>query len=346
LLAAVAHAGEAELNTAAGLHAKYAELQSKLDHNQFQKPLYLDSSESPDAVAGNVYALIDHPFAAAAAALTSAGDWCEILILHINTKYCRASPGNRASILNVGFGSKFGLPLEQVYRADFAYRVAAQTSNYLQVRLNAEQGPLSTRDYRIVFEAVPLEDGRTFVHLSYSYAVGTMGRLAMQVYLSTVGKSKVGFTVAGTQADGRPLYIGGTRGAVERNTMRYYLAIEAFLGAESTLPQAQFEKRLRDWFSAAEHYPRQLHEMELGEYLDMKRRERLRPQTGLSDGLFQLSLLFQPFAFQLDEFLPDVGPVREDVLQRSLGGVLVHPGVGELRLDAGLARIQPADHFL
>lgn len=46
---------------------------------------------------------------------------------------------------------------------------------------------------------------------------------------------------------------------IERNTMRYYLAIEAYLGAY-TLPAAeQPERRLRDWFAAVERYPRQLH---------------------------------------------------------------------------------------
>jgi hypothetical protein len=75
---------------------------------------------------------------------------------------------------------------------------------------------------------------------------------------------------------------------VERNTMRYYLAIEAFLGALAAPPQARFEKRLRDWFAAAERYPRQLHEMEQGEYLDMKRKERLRQQAGLRLLLIQL----------------------------------------------------------
>jgi len=45
-------------------------------------------------------------------------------------------------------------------------------------------------------------------------------------------------------------------------------------------PQAQLEKRLRDWFAAVERYPRQLHEMEQGEYLEMKRKEYLRQQAG------------------------------------------------------------------
>ena len=66
------------------------------------------------------------------------------------------------------------------------------------------------------------------------------------------------------------------RGAVERNIMRYYLAIESFLGALSGSPQARFEKRLHDWFAASERYPRQLHEVEQGAYLDMKRKEYAR----------------------------------------------------------------------
>lgn len=281
LCVGAAVAGDADVNSAGSLHAKYAELRNQLSHNQFQKPLYLESSESPNDVTGDIYALIDHPFATAAAALNTPGDWCEILILNINTKYCRASTVGQGSVLNVSIGKKHDQPLDEAYRVEFVYRVAAQTSNYLQVRLNAAQGPLSTRNYRIVLEAVPVDDGRTFIHLSYSYAFGTVGRLAMQVYLGTIGKSKVGFTVAGTQADGQPQHIGGTRGVVERNTMRYYLAIEAFLGALSAPPQARLEKRLRDWFAASERYPRQLHEMEQSEYLDMKRKEYLRQQAGL-----------------------------------------------------------------
>ena len=61
--------------------------------------------------------------------------------------------------------------------------------------------------------------------------------------------------------------------------MRYYLAIESFLGALSVKGPAQFEKRINDWFAAVERYPRQLHEMEQAEYLDMKRKEYRRQQA-------------------------------------------------------------------
>jgi hypothetical protein len=275
----IAHADDVDANSAASLRAKYDGLQNRLSHNQFERPLYLDSSETPDSVTGDIYARINHPFATVRAALNNPADWCDILILHVNTKYCRASSGSQGRVLNVSIGKKYDEPLEKAYRVDFAYRVAAQTANYLQVRLNADAGPFSTRDYRIVLEAVPVETGRTFIHFSYSYTYGLVGRLALQVYLATIGRSKVGFAVVGTRSDGQPLHIGGIRGLVERNTMRYYLAIEAFLGAMSAPPQERFEKRLREWFAAIERYPRQLHEMEQGEYLDMKRKEYLRQQS-------------------------------------------------------------------
>ena len=146
------------------------------------------------------------------------------------------------------------------------------------MNLEAGEGPLGTRDLRIVVAAMPADDGKTFIRLSYSYAYGTVARLAMQAYLRTIGRDKVGFTVVGKEADGEPHFVGGMRGVVERNTMRYYLAIEAFLGALSAPPKARMAKSLGDWFTATEGYPRQLREMGRAEYLEMKRKEYARQQ--------------------------------------------------------------------
>ena len=276
-----AGAALANVQSAGGLGAKYAELRPHLSNNQFHKPLYLDSSESPSgAITGDVYAIVDHPFAKTAAALVEPANWCDILLLPINTKYCRASAGEQASVLDVRIGRKYDQPLEQAYQVEFSHRVATRTADYVRVDLSAEEGPIGTRGYRIVLDAIPTEEGSTFLHLSYSYTVGTMGRLAMQVYLGTTGKDKVGFTVTSRQAGGEPVSIGGMRGVIERNSMRYYLAIEAFLGALSEPPQARLEKRLRDWFVATERYPRQLHEIEQAQYLELKRKEHLRQQAG------------------------------------------------------------------
>lgn len=241
----------------------------------------MESSEISGGVSGDVFAIVDYPFSTTEGALNGPEQWCDILILHLNTKFCRVSKAGPGKILNVAIGRKFDQPLDKAYRVDFAFDVVAGTPNYLKVKLDADTGPLSTRNYRIALEAIPLESGRSFIHLTYSYAYGLVGRLALQTYLGTVGSRKVGFTVVGTQSDGKPRHVGGLRGVVERNSMRYYLAIEAFLGAISVSPPARFEKRLHDWFDAVERYPLQLHEMERSDYLAMKRKEYLRQQADL-----------------------------------------------------------------
>jgi hypothetical protein len=98
-----------------------------------------------------------------------------------------------------------------------------------------------------------------------------MARLAIETYLDTVGRGKVGFTSIGTQADGRPIYVGGVRGVIERNAMRYYLAVIAYVDALSAPPRQQLESRLEEWFMLTERHPVQLHEIERAEYLSMKR---------------------------------------------------------------------------
>src|SRR5476649_755536 len=65
----IAHADDVEANSAASLRAKYDGLQNQLSHNQFQRPLYLDSSETSDSVTGDIYARINYPFETVRAAL-------------------------------------------------------------------------------------------------------------------------------------------------------------------------------------------------------------------------------------------------------------------------------------
>jgi hypothetical protein len=69
------------------------------------------------------------------------------------------------------------------------------------------------------------------------------------------------------------------RGVVERNTMRYYLAIDAFLDSLPLLGKEQLAWRLERWFSATERYHRQLHELERADYLSMKYQEYARMKS-------------------------------------------------------------------
>lgn len=277
LLACTAKADTAP--SAAALRTKYTLLQEQLRKNQFNRPLVLDSSETPEHSSGEIYAIVDFSFTNVNAGLNNPDHWCDVLLLHINIKYCHAIADSSGTILRLNIGKKTPEELAHVARFDFNYNVTTATAEYLGITLSAKDGPLGTSDYRIMLEAVALPNAKTFLHLTYSYSMNLSAHLAMQIYLSTIGSAKVGFTVIGKQADGQAVYIGGVRGVVERNTMRYYLAIDSFLEAANAPPEAQFEKRINNWFLAVEHYPRQLHEMDLQEYLEMKRAENMRQQN-------------------------------------------------------------------
>jgi len=251
--------------------------------NPFRRPLYLSSTEGESGVSGEVYALIEQPFAVVAPALARPADWCEILILHPNTKYCQAS-GDEPAALDVRIGSKHDVPLARASRLAFAYRVTARSAGYLAVRLDAPEGPFDTRDYRIVLEAVPVPEGRTVVRLAYSYGYGPVGRIAMEVYLATAGRNKVGFTIDGREDDGKPRYVAGLRGVVERNTLRYGLAIEAYFRAAGLPDAVRREQSLHDWFAATERHPRQLRELTLDDYLVLKRKEYARQLAAKAGG--------------------------------------------------------------
>ncbi|MCC8401570.1 hypothetical protein LJ655_06605 [Paraburkholderia sp. MMS20-SJTN17] len=270
-------------DSAARLRDKYQSLTQQLAHNPFQRPLHLESQELPSALKGDIYGVLNYPFAVVSGALSDPAqgpaNWCDVLILHLNTKYCHASSGANGTVLTVNIGKKTEESLSSSYRVQFDFRPVASTPDYFRVELSAATGPLSTKDYRIVLEAIPVDDSRTFIHLTYAYGYGTAGRLAMKTYLATIGSDKVGFSSTRDPSTGETQYIGGVRGLVERNTMRYYLAIDAYLGALSSPANARVEKRFADWFDATEQYPRQLHEVSRADYMQMKHNEYQRQQT-------------------------------------------------------------------
>ncbi len=262
---------------AAALLEKHSALARQLAENAYRRPLFLESSEGSNTVSGNAYAVLDSPFNTVSATFKSPHQWCEMLILHINTKYCHAGSDGSPSMLKVSVGKKTPQELEDAYSLQFAYRLAAASPGYLAAQLQADKGPLGTSNYRIELQAVPLPGGKTFMHMRYSYGYGVASRLAMQGYLATAGSGKVGFT----QIPRGPgtAYVEGMRGTVERNTMRYYLAIEAYLASLDKPAAQQLELRLSHWFDATEQYARQLHEVDKDSYLTMKRAEYQRQQT-------------------------------------------------------------------
>lgn len=256
------------------LTAKFAALKNNLSSNPFQRPLTLDSAESSNLLKGDVYALINHPFQKVNTALQVPSNWCDILILHLNTKYCKATVNENNQMLNVYFGKKTQQSLEDAYGVELDYQVKITDPNYLGVELRADKGPVGTSNYLISLEAIPVGNNQSFIHLTYSYALGLTGGLATRAYLASSGRDKIGFTPVKAKGPKQlpSSYIGGVRGMLERNTMRYYLAIDTYLGAMNE----PANKRFNLWFSATEHYPHQLQEISRNAYLSMKQAELRR----------------------------------------------------------------------
>jgi len=244
--------------SAAALRETYSTLRSDLEQSAFHRPLRLVSNQTGNTLQGDIHAVITKPFDTVRQGLGAAKNWCGILILDPNITSCQAQDAGAAQKIDITVG-KAGTPVH------FGFGLTSSEPDYLHVQLSAPQGPLGTKDFRVAFEATPLEGDRTFIHLVYSHGFGLQAQLAMRAYLSTLGRDKVGFTVTGKTADGKPVYVGDVRGALERNAMRYYLAIEAYLEA----PQ-EYDKRVQSWYASVERYPLQLHEGQ--DYLDRKRK--------------------------------------------------------------------------
>lgn len=257
------------------LREDHARLTQELKRSAFGQPLVLRSRQTGETVSGEVFAVVDHPLDVVRAQLSTAQQWCEVLLIHVNTKSCRAPPSRASSsVLTAHFGTKTEQELSEAARVDFTYQTVAASDQYLHVTMFAGNGPMSTSNYRIAFEAVRLDAGRTFIRFLYAYDVGFAGQLAMKVYLATVGRDKVGFSPGPAHDDQTGNLVGGLRGVVERNAMRYYLAIDVTLDTADVKPaERQREMRLNDWFTATERYKRQLHELERDDYLVIKRSE-------------------------------------------------------------------------
>ena len=271
-LASLATAAE-EPRSAAELRTAYARKSAELAQSPLKRPVLLTSAELPQGLQGEIYAVVEQPLEAVHAAFNSATNWCNVLLLHVNNRRCQASSADGKQQITLSIVRRYDKPVEEAFDLPFVFRVAQAPPDYLEVQLRAESGPLGTSNYRILLEATQLDAKRSFLHFSYSYDQNKMVAMAVQAYLATFGSSKVGFTELGKLADGKPDYIAGTRGLVERNAMRYFLTLEAFLSANSN------EARREAWFSAIERYPRQLHEVDRETYLALKRADAQQRST-------------------------------------------------------------------
>lgn len=271
-------AGE-ESPDARRLLAQYQAVKPKLEGNHFGLPLDVSSQESSSSLQVVVYGIFPYPFERVTTAVGSPDNWCKVTPLHLNIKSCVSTTSGNAQHLILYSGHKQYQPPEDAYQLDFGFRIITEQPDYLHIVIKADKGPLFTKNHLITLEAAPLDQGTTFIRFSYAYSYGTIARLAIRSYFSAMGSDKLGFSTVSGGAGEKPRYVKGVRGAVERNAVRYYLALEAYLDSLKLPVAQQFEYRISRWYDLTMKFPRQLYEMDREEYLNIKRRERANQQA-------------------------------------------------------------------
>jgi hypothetical protein len=251
----------------------YHRSEARLKSSSFGLPLFLDSSERDDRVHVDVYGIFEYPFSSVANMLKVPANWCDIVALHPNVKACTYSEQSGAGQLTFYIGKKVYQAPEESRPVVYHYRNVVQQKGYLDIILSADEGPFGTKDHTMRFEALPLKGGKTFVHVSYEYSDSIALRMAGKAYFATLGRSKVGFTVTGTDGNDQPIYIGGPRGAVERNAVRYYFAIQSFMIALNYPEKSLLSMRASQWYDLTTRYKQQLFDLEKKEYLAFKTAE-------------------------------------------------------------------------
>ena len=266
------------------LRNRYQEIRSQLADNLYGIPVYIISNSADKTMQGEVYGTLNYPFQITKRALSSPNNWCDIAPQHLNIKACTYRYQNNHCQLTFYSGRKFYEPPDDAYQLQYRFQQLVSEPDYLQLSLNAEAGPMGTRDYHIEVKAIPIEDGKTFLYFRYAYRYNFVTEMGMDLYLATLGRNKIGFSITGNDDQGKPVNIGGIRGIIERNAVRYYLAIQSFLDNFHQPEEKQLEARLDRWFDLTEQHHRQLYEMSKDDYLkfkQMERKDQLRLQQEL-----------------------------------------------------------------
>ncbi len=252
--------------------AYHRELQDAARHGPFGLPLDVRSEEGERRVSAEVHGIIDHPFQPVADLLTHPASWCAFVVLTPNIKACTFQGDGQDTLLTLYIGWRGYRMPEAASAQPYRFAVRARQAEYAAVSVTATEGLLATRAHQFEVEAAAVA-GKTVFAMRSSYEPSALSRMLTAMYLATLGRDKIGFSRVTT--DGQVGYVRGVPGMIERNAMRYYLALKAFLDTQNVPAGRQFEARINLAYDLMESYPAQLHLMEKAEYLDIKRRERV-----------------------------------------------------------------------
>jgi hypothetical protein len=255
----------------AALHAQVGEIVARIEASPLGEPMLVESraGERERQIYGEVHALVAHEFAKVAAALASAASWCDIVFLHLNVKACVPDGGDGLSVLHLYVGRRHFQTPAQATLVELQFRVVGAGTTHLVTELSGERGPHGSRNVRMELEAMPAGTDRTLVRFRYELELGALTQAVMGVYLATAGRHRIGFSMD----DGSRQPVRGLRGMIERNAMRFYLGLQAYLDTLHLPEDERITARLENWFDHTERYAEQLRELDRDTYLDQKRRE-------------------------------------------------------------------------
>ncbi len=202
-------------------------------------------------------------------------EWCEFIPLHLNIKACSYQELGDRSILSFYVGIKGYVTPDNAHLLKLDFQSKTKGDVFV-VNLFAKDGPLDSSDIDFDIRAISVEDqNRQGIYLEFdlSSVPGLASSLA-RLYLATVARNKIGFSIEGKTWSGKPKFVGGQRGATERNLVRYLLSIETYFATLGMPAEKQFKQRVEHWYDSTDRFREQLYELEKEDYISNKYRER------------------------------------------------------------------------
>ena len=206
-------------------------------------------------------------------------EWCEFIPLHLNIKACGYTQINQSRIVQFYAGVKGYITPDDAHLLQLTFDANLQNKVF-EADLFAADGPLDSTNIRFNIHAIDaLGEGGDGVYVEFelSSEPGITNSLA-RVYLATIARRKIGFSIKGKTWSGKPKFVGGQRGAIERNLVRYLLAIEAYFDTASKYSGLStdqlYQLRITRWYDETDRYKEQLFELAREEYISNKMRER------------------------------------------------------------------------
>jgi hypothetical protein len=269
---------------AESLIAVYHQFEARIAKSPLVLAIHLESHVESNFSGVDIYGIIDYPFETIQKELSKPRNWCDIIILHPNIRACTYSATDGGTMLTMHNVNRHFQTITEAYQVYYKYQIMAGTPSFLDISMAADKGPMSSSDHKFRIMAVALDAKRSFVHLSYSYRYSPLQYIAIKSYFALFGSKVAGFSVEGVDEKNGPVYVSGVKASIERNLMRYYMAILAYFDALKYSPEQRFEKRLSGWIDLSDRFQKQFPKIERKQYFEFKRTD-LKNQNNLQSGI-------------------------------------------------------------